>query len=46
MKLNVLTKIAVLLVAMGLLTLVMSTTVVLNAVAQGLIWGIVAIGMF
>jgi len=39
-------KIAALLVALGFMVFFMSTTVILNAVAQGLIWGIMAIGMY
>jgi len=46
MKLNLLIKIAALLVVCGIMAFFMSTAVVLNAVAQGLIWGIMAVGMY
>jgi len=46
MDLKQIIKIVILLVVLGLLSLFMSTTVILNAVAQGLIWGIMAIGMY
>ena len=46
MKLNLPIKLAILLVILVPMSLVMSTAVIANAVAQGLIWGVLAVGMY